>query len=61
MTAMSREYVHDEFWHNMVVVETGNTSPITFSLSQQQKEDLYETGYRTTLEEVPMKVLFHGS
>lgn len=61
MTTMSREYVHDEFWHNTVVVETGNSSPITFSLSQQQKEDLYETGYRTTVEVVPMKVLFHGS
>jgi NTE family protein len=61
MTTMSREYVHDELWHNTVVVEIGNTSPITFSLSQQQKEDLYETGYRTTVEVVPMKVLFHGS
>jgi len=61
MTTMSREYVHDEFWHNTVVVETGDTSPIIFNLSQQKKEELYETGYRTTVEVVPRKVLFHGS
>jgi len=61
MTTMSREYVHDEFWHNTVVIETGDTSPITFNLSQQQKEALYEIGYRTTVEVVPNKVLFHSS
>jgi len=59
MTTMSREYVHNEFWHNTVVVDTGESSPITFSLSQQQKADLYEIGYRTTMDVVPIKVLAH--
>ena len=59
MTTMSRENVHNEFWHNTVVVDTGESSPITFSLSQQQKADLYEIGYRTTMEVVPIKVLAH--
>lgn len=59
MTTMSREYVHDEFWHNTVVVETGDASPVTFKLSQQQKSQLYDVGYRTTMDVVPQKVLAH--
>lgn len=60
MTTMSREYVHDEFWHNTVVVETGSTSPITFNLTHQQKVDLYEMGYQTTMNVVSNKVFLHG-
>lgn len=60
MTTMSREYVHDEFWHNTVVVETGCTSPIAFNLSHQQKVELYEKGYHTTINVVSNKVLLHG-
>ena len=57
MTTMSREYVNEAFWHTTVVVETGDISPVEFNLSRQQKLELYDVGYATTLNVVPNKVL----
>ncbi|MBW8190446.1 patatin-like phospholipase family protein [Neiella marina] len=58
MTTISREYVNDKFWHRTVVVNTGNTSPVDFHLSDDDKERLYQVGYETALNVVPAKV-FH--
>ncbi|RKF13659.1 phospholipase [Alginatibacterium sediminis] len=57
MTTISREYVSDKFWHQTIVVETGNTSPVDFHLNSQDKLRLYEIGYRTALDIVPKKFL----
>ncbi len=56
MTAMSREYVHDQFWKNTVVVKTGTLSPVDFSLNVEQKEQLYNSGYETAYKYVPMRM-----
>jgi NTE family protein len=56
MTAMSREYVHAEHWHNTIVVDTGKLSPVDFSLTKQQKETLYQVGFNTALEFVPKRL-----
>lgn len=57
MTAISREYVHDGHWHNTVVINTGNASPVDFAMTSAQKEWLYQTGYDTVLEFLPKKML----
>ena len=56
MTAMSREYVHAEHWHNTIVVDTGQLSPVDFNITIQQKEELYQVGYNTALEYVPKRL-----
>jgi NTE family protein len=56
MTAMSREYVHAEHWHNTIVVDTGKLSPVDFNITNEQKETLYQVGYTTALEYVPKRV-----
>ncbi|WP_158971621.1 patatin-like phospholipase family protein [Paraglaciecola sp. L3A3] len=56
MTAMSREYVHDQYWKNTIVVNTGKLSPVDFNMTVQQKEDLYLAGYQTALEFVPNRM-----
>ena len=56
MTALSREYVHAEHWHNTIVIDTGDTSSVDFSLSHEQKQALYETGRSTTVEVIPLKL-----
>ncbi|WP_438863425.1 patatin-like phospholipase family protein [Neptunicella sp.] len=57
MTAISREYVHDGHWHNTVVINTGDASPVDFAMTDAQKEGLYQTGYNTVLEFLPKKML----
>lgn len=56
MNAVSREYVHAEYWHNTIVVNTGDISAVNFELSTAQKMQLYEQGYRTALDIVPRKL-----
>jgi len=55
MTALSREYVNASFWQNTIVIDTGDTSPVDFSITPEQKRFLYQTGYQTTLTLVPKK------
>jgi NTE family protein len=50
MTAMSREYVHDQYWKNTIIVNTGKLSLVDFNMTIQEKESLYEIGYKTALE-----------
>ncbi|MDO6709991.1 patatin-like phospholipase family protein [Aliiglaciecola sp. 2_MG-2023] len=56
MTALSREYVHAEHWHNTIIVETGTYSSVDFSLTVEQKKELYQIGYDTAHEFLPKKI-----
>lgn len=56
MSAISREYVHAEYWHNTVVINTGNISSVDFSMSTEQKQQLFEIGYNTASHIVPRKL-----
>jgi NTE family protein len=56
MTAMSREYVHDNYWKNTIIVNTGSHSPVDFNMSIQDKETLYIMGYKTALEFIPKRL-----
>ncbi len=56
MTTMSREYINDSFWHSTVVVDTGEISAMDFKLGPQQKKQLFDAGYRTARDIVPMKL-----
>lgn len=56
MTTISREYVNDKFWHRTVVVNTGNTSPVDFHLTEEDKMRLLLVGYETAMEVVPNKI-----
>ncbi|MGJ8680884.1 patatin-like phospholipase family protein [Paraglaciecola sp.] len=56
MTAISREYVHDQYWKNTIIVNTGELSPVDFNITSQQKEKLYQVGYKTALEYVPIRL-----
>jgi NTE family protein len=56
MTAMSREYVHDQYWKNTIIVNTGKLSPVDFNMSIYDKETLYAIGYKTALEFIPKRL-----
>ena len=56
MTSLSREYVDDQYWGKTLIVDTGKFSPIEFKLSKEDKRELYERGYKTTLECLPQKL-----
>ena len=56
MTSLSREYVDDQYWGKTLIVDTGKFSPIEFKLSKEDKRELYERGYRTTIECLPKKL-----
>lgn len=61
MTALSREYVHAEHWHNTIVVDTQNMSSVEFTLSKEQKLDLYNMGKQTALQYLPIKLNLNGN
>ncbi|GLX83869.1 hypothetical protein tloyanaT_01210 [Thalassotalea loyana] len=56
MTTISREYINEAFWHNTVVVNTGNSSAVDFTMTSEKKEMLYQTGYQTACDVLPVKV-----
>lgn len=56
MTTISREYINDAFWHNTVVVNTGLSSAVDFTMTTEQKELLYDRGYCTANDILPIKV-----
>ncbi|WP_233070635.1 patatin-like phospholipase family protein [Motilimonas eburnea] len=56
MTTISREYVNEKFWHRTIVVNTGNTSPVDFHMSMEDKKRLYTIGYDTAVNVVPLKI-----
>jgi len=56
MNAISREYVHAEHWQNTIVINTGKSSSVDFNMTDDEKEVLYQQGYRTALSYIPKKV-----
>ena len=56
MTTISREYVNDEFWHNTIVINTGNCSGVDFNIDNEGKEQLFQKGYQTAREFIPKKL-----
>ena len=55
LTTISREFINENYWHSTIVINTGHSSPVQFELTDEQKEQLFETGYQTTVEVVPLK------
>ena len=56
MTALSREYVHAEHWHNTLVINTGAASSVDFDMSYEDKLSLYKQGYETAMNFLPVKL-----
>ncbi len=56
MTSLSREYVSDRYWGKTLVVDTGKFSPVEFKMTQEEKHELFERGYNTSLEFLPLKI-----
>nr|WP_241737545.1 patatin-like phospholipase family protein [Neptunicella marina] len=56
MSAISREYIQNGYWHNTIVINTGALSSVNFSLSAEQKEALYLVGLNTVQEYLPIKM-----
>ncbi len=55
MTTISREYINENFWHNTIVINTGESSGVDFKMSETQKNTLFDIGYQTALEIIPIK------
>lgn len=60
MTTISREYINDTFWHNTIIINTGLCSAVDFGMSTEKKFGLFDIGYKTAMEIVPMKTKFGG-
>ena len=56
LTSLSREYVADLYWSKTLLIKTEEFSPLEFSLSRSAKDRLYELGYQTTLDYLPLKL-----
>ncbi len=56
MTTISREYINDSFWHNTIIVNTGECSVVDFSMSDSDKHNLFARGYDTAMEVIPIKL-----
>lgn len=57
MTTISREYINEAFWHNTIVINTGECSGVDFTMSLEQKEKLFQIGYLTAKEIIPLKTM----
>lgn len=57
MTTMSREYINEDFWHNTVIINIGDISPVNFNLTKEQKLELFCCGYETAKAVIPWKLL----
>ncbi|NMP30534.1 patatin-like phospholipase family protein [Thalassotalea sp. M1531] len=55
MTTISREYINEAFWHNTIIINTGDCSAVDFHLSDVQKNNLFEIGYNTAMDIIPLK------
>ncbi len=55
MTTISREYINDAFWHNTIIINTGLCSAVDFGMSEEKKFQLFDIGYQTAMEIVPIK------
>jgi len=61
MTTVSREFINDAYWHSTIVINSGAVSPIEFGLSKQQKSELYQAGYDSTMKYIPAKFMKFGT
>ena len=59
MSTLSREFLSEALWVNTVLIECEGLSPLEFHMTPEQKSHLFELGYRTTLDILPLK-LAHG-
>ncbi|MBT0585697.1 patatin-like phospholipase family protein [Alteromonas sp. SM 2104] len=57
MAAISREYVHADYWHNTLVINTGDASAVDFDISEEKKQALFDAGYSTVKQFLPIKLL----
>ena len=55
MTTISREYINEAFWHNTIIINTGDCSAVDFKMTEEQKENLFNIGYKTSIEIIPIK------
>ena len=56
VTTISREYLSEHLWLSTLLIETEGFSPLEFHMTLGQKNALFELGYRTTLEYLPIKL-----
>ena len=56
MTTLSREYINERFWLSTIIIDTGDISPVDLHLTADEKDQLYRTGYDTTLAVLPEKL-----
>jgi len=56
MSTISREFLSETLWVNTVLIECEGLSPLEFHMTPEQKSRLFELGYRTTLDILPLKL-----
>jgi len=56
MSTLSREYLSEALWLHTVLIETEGMSPLEFRMTPGQKNSLFESGYNTTREYLPVKL-----
>ncbi|MCP5161997.1 MAG: patatin-like phospholipase family protein [Hahellaceae bacterium] len=56
MNTISREYVSNDFWHRTLLIDTGDISPVDFKLTQADKESLFDAGYNSAINVLPLKL-----
>jgi NTE family protein len=56
MITLSREYISEDFWLSTIVIDSGDVSPMDLKLSAEDKQNLYQSGYNTTLAVLPAKL-----
>ncbi|WP_137166534.1 patatin-like phospholipase family protein [Salinimonas lutimaris] len=56
MSALSREYVHAQFWQSTVIINCREISAVDFKAGPVEKALLYDIGQQTTLEILPRKL-----
>ncbi len=56
MSTLSREYMSDALWLNTILIETEGMSPLEFHMTPGQKNSLFDSGYQTTRDYLPLKL-----
>ena len=56
MSTISREYLNESLWINTSLIDSDGLSPLEFHRTPDQKNRLYDLGYRTTRDILPVKM-----
>lgn len=56
MSTLSREFLSETLWVNTVLIECEGLSPLEFHMTPEQKNSLFDLGYRTTRDILPLKL-----